>query len=182
MALSRGDRGGCVSELQHRLAAAGAVVAADGLFGSETERSVEAVQTLAELPVTGVADAATRAALASGQVTLRSWDRQRIQRRIIEVFVEDPTRAVAVAQCVSGLEPLLVLHHELHGRPYRSYGVFQLWAPGTIQTLGGTPRQALDPEWNIQAAHRLWARTHDFAIWGCPAPSSPATTGSASRR
>ncbi|WP_405959913.1 hypothetical protein OG235_08845 [Streptomyces sp. NBC_00024] len=49
--------------------------------------------------------------------------------------------------------------------------------------LGGTPRKALDPEWNIQAAHRLWERAGDFDDWpyceraynGSPSPGTSAT-------
>ena len=38
-------------------------------------------------------------------------------------------------------------------------------ADARLRELGGTPRQALDPEWNIKAAHRLWSSAHDFHDW-----------------
>jgi hypothetical protein len=44
--------------------------------------------------------------------------------------------------------------------------VFQLHEH-RLRELGGSPRQALDPVWNIKAAHALWKRTRDFTAWGC---------------
>jgi hypothetical protein len=80
----------------------------------------------------------------------------------------DGDEAVHVARCHSHLDPLYV---GLNPEGHRGWGVFQL----TDDVLGrydGTQRVALDPEWNIQAAHWIWAVHRDFRDWpGCVDPS-----------
>jgi len=65
--LRRGDHGSAVTKMQQALLKwdAGCLprYGADGDFGSETEKAVKAFQAAAGLPVTGVCDEATRAAL-----------------------------------------------------------------------------------------------------------------------
>lgn len=65
--LSRGDKGNKVTEMQRALLVWDADClpryGADGEFGTETEKALKAYQTAAKLPVTGVYDDATRAAL-----------------------------------------------------------------------------------------------------------------------
>ncbi len=64
--LKYGSEGEAVKELQEDLLSLGYKLpeyGADGDFGSETKKAVEAFQRDHELPVTGIADAATRAAI-----------------------------------------------------------------------------------------------------------------------
>ena len=70
--LRRGHKGRAVRALQRALIRAGHAIAADGDFGRLTEKAVQAAQTAAGLPVTGIADPATSAALgiAATPVTL----------------------------------------------------------------------------------------------------------------
>ncbi|MEU0070900.1 hypothetical protein ABZ027_15365 [Streptomyces sp. NPDC006332] len=51
-----------------------------------------------------------------------------------------------------------------HTNGTRNWGLFQI-SDARLRERGGTPRQALDPEWNIRAAHRLWSSGHDFHDW-----------------
>jgi len=64
-ALRRGDRGERVAALQARLAVHGLALEMDGRFGPATERAVRMFQFRRNLPPTGIADAATKAALAA---------------------------------------------------------------------------------------------------------------------
>jgi peptidoglycan hydrolase-like protein with peptidoglycan-binding domain len=57
-ALKMGDRGGPVAKLQQELR-----IQADGVFGPQTQAYVTAYQRLSGLPITGIADTATLAAL-----------------------------------------------------------------------------------------------------------------------
>jgi hypothetical protein len=77
------------------------------------------------------------------------------------VFPESPDSAVAIARCQSYLDPLWVLSNEDGSR---NWGVFQIW-DRRIAEMGGTQRLALDPEWSIQAARRLWSQHRDFRDW-----------------
>lgn len=63
--LSPGDKGDAVAVLQRTLIRAGHDISDDGAFGRMTALAVETVQARAGLPVTGIADAATLAALQS---------------------------------------------------------------------------------------------------------------------
>ncbi|GGK16482.1 hypothetical protein GCM10010124_06350 [Pilimelia terevasa] len=158
-----GQTNGCVSVLQGLLARAGAEIVVDGSFGPITQGKLTAFQFLADLPVTGVADVATRKALHAGVAPLRSWPRDQVEARIRAVFVEAPDEAVRVAECRSHLDAMSVTPG---GDGTRNWGVFQL-SDRLLAEIGGTPRQALDPEWNIQAAHRRY-RTHgDFGDRSC---------------
>lgn len=69
--LSRGDYGTAVRSMQEALLKWDfkclPKCGADGDFGSETEKALKAYQTAAKLPVTGVYDEATRAALTGAQ-------------------------------------------------------------------------------------------------------------------
>lgn len=67
--LQLGARGAAVSDLQRKLNAAGYDVGpsgVDGIFGDDTRLALEAFQSDRGLSVTGVADAATLAALSGG--------------------------------------------------------------------------------------------------------------------
>ncbi|MGY4741950.1 hypothetical protein [Streptomyces sp. ATMOS53] len=88
-----------------------------------------------------------------------------------------PNDALAIADCQSFLDPLYVLPNT---DGTRNWGLFQI-SDGRLRELGGTPRKALDPEWNIQAALRLWSRKHDFHDWShCERALHPPSTALAS--
>jgi hypothetical protein len=159
--VSMGQHDACVREVQSLLVAVGGRLAVDGDFGPETLRRVTAFQVLAGLPPRGVVDEETKRALYARRADLRTWPPDRVEHRIRQVFPEEPDRAVAIARCQSFLDPLHVLPNT---NGTRNWGVFQL-ADVRLRELGGTPRQAYDPEWNIQAARRLWERDRDFTNW-----------------
>ncbi|MFJ9538280.1 peptidoglycan-binding protein [Streptomyces sp. NPDC101225] len=181
--VAMGHQDACVRELQLRLKQAGLDLDVDGAFGPITQMRVVVFQLLAGLEPDGSVDDSTKRALYSGRVKAHPWSPARVDRRVREVFTEDADRASGIAKCASNLDPLYSLGNT---NGTRNWGVFQLY-DGTLRELGGTPRKALDPEWNIQAAHRLWARTHDFRAWpscdkayeagaakaGTPTPGTP---------
>ncbi|MET7761009.1 helix-turn-helix domain-containing protein [Streptomyces sp. NPDC005393] len=160
--VSMGQTDECVRELQSLLARAGGKLDIDGAFGPVTQMRVVVFQLRAGLTPNGSVDERTKRALyeRTGR-PLDTWTPERVTRRIGEVFTEDPDRAVGIADCASYLDPIYTLPNS---NATRNWGVFQLY-DGTLRKLGGTRTQALDPEWNIQAAHRLWALTHDFRAW-----------------
>lgn len=170
--LSVGEHDECVRELQRLLAKAGASIEVTAQFGPQTRSRVTAYQALARIPPNGVVDERTKRALYDGGTKLSSWPSAEAEHRIREVFPEDPDKAVAIARCQSYLDPLSVAANEDGSR---SWGLFQL-GDRQLQQLGGTPLRAFDPEWNIQAARRLWSEHRDFRYWGvCLAALEPPT-------
>ncbi|MFG2583193.1 helix-turn-helix domain-containing protein [Streptomyces malaysiensis] len=160
--VSMGQSDACVHELQSLLARAGGKLDIDGAFGPVTQMRVVVFQLRSGLTPNGSVDERTKRALyENAGKPLGTWTPERVTRRIREVFTEDPERAVGIADCVSLLDPLYTLPNS---NATRNWGVFQLY-DGTLRKLGGTREQALDPDWNIRAAHRLWALTHDFSAW-----------------
>lgn len=71
--LRKGNAGALVRELQHKLADHGHPLAADGIFGAETERSVRAFQEKHGLTVDGIAGPATMKALETPPPFRSSW-------------------------------------------------------------------------------------------------------------
>jgi hypothetical protein len=175
--VSMGQHDECVREVQVLLSRAGVKISIDSDFGPETLRRVTAFQVLADLQPRGVVDEATKRALYDQKTSMTSWPPEQVERRIREVFPEEPDRAVGVARCQSFLDPLYVLTNT---NGTRNWGVFQL-SDGLLRELGGTQRQAYDPEWNIQAARRAWSRYQDFRDWEhCDQPfrtSAPPSSG-----
>lgn len=159
--VSMGQHDECVREVQTLLSRAGAKLKVDGDFGPQTLRRVTAFQVLADLQPRGVVDEATKRALYDQKVNMAVWSPEQVERRIREVFPEAPDRAVGIARCQSFLDPLHVLTNT---NGTRNWGVFQL-SDKLLAELGGTQRQAYDPEWNIQAARRAWSRHRDFRDW-----------------
>ncbi|MEV6823897.1 helix-turn-helix domain-containing protein [Amycolatopsis sp. NPDC051102] len=159
--VSMGQHDECVSEVQNLLVAAHGRLSVDGSFGPETLRRVTAFQVLAGLPARGVVDEATKTALYDHRTSMAGWSAAMVEQRIRAVFTETPDTAVAIARCASFLDPLWVLPNT---NGSRNWGVFQI-SDGRLLELGGTPRQAFDPAWNIDAAHRLWGVHHDFHDW-----------------
>lgn len=156
-----GQRDACVRKVQELLADTGVTIGIDGIFGPETLRRVEAFQVRAGLPVDGTVGDQTKRALYDANVSLTTWGTERVADRIRDVFTEDPDTAVRIARCQSFLDPLYILHNT---EDSRNWGVFQI-SDARLRELRGTPEDALDPEWNIKAAHRLWAQNKDFSHW-----------------
>ena len=159
--VSMGQHDECVREVQTLLERRGAVIGVDGDFGPQTLRRVTAFQVIAGLPPNGVVTADTKKALYDSKARMDTWTPERVRQRIREVFDEAPDDAVAIADCQSFLDPLHILPNT---NGTRNWGLFQI-SDARLRELGGTPLRALDPEWNIQAAQRLWSRDHDFHDW-----------------
>ncbi|WP_207957567.1 peptidoglycan-binding protein, partial [Streptomyces sp. YIM 98790] len=156
-----GQHDDCVRELQELLAGHGARIGIDGQFGPETLRRVQAFQVLAGLEADGMVGDATKEALYSADVSLATWTPEQVTERIREVFTEEPDLAVRIADCQSFLDPLHILGNTDGSR---NWGVFQI-SDARLRDLRATPEEALDPEWNIEAAYRLWAQNEDFSHW-----------------
>ncbi|WNZ14319.1 peptidoglycan-binding protein [Streptomyces sp. 11x1] len=156
-----GQHDTCVKEVQRLLAAVGADISVDSSFGPQTLRRVTAFQVLHGLDPDGVVGTETKRALYEPKARIRSWSPKKVRQRVRQVFAEDPDHAVAIADCQSFLDPLHILPNT---NGTRNWGVFQI-SDTRLRELGGTPRKALEPEWNIQAAHRLWKRAGDFGDW-----------------
>ncbi|MBW8736262.1 MAG: helix-turn-helix domain-containing protein [Streptomyces turgidiscabies] len=160
--VAMGEHDTCVHEVQQLLHDKGADIGVDSDFGPQTLRRVTAFQVFAGLPPNGIVDDATKEALyASPNVRMNVWSPQKVRQRIRAVFGEAPDKAVAIADCQSFLDPLHILPNT---NGTRNWGVFQI-SDVRLRELGGTPRRALDPAWNIEAAKRLWTRNHDFHDW-----------------
>lgn len=168
--VSMGQHDECVTEVQNLLVAAHGRLSVDGSFGPETLRRVTAFQVLAGLPARGVVDEATKTALYDRRTSMATWSAAVVEQRVRAVFTEAPDTAVAIARCASFLDPLWVLPNT---NGSRNWGVFQI-SDARLLELGGSPRQAFDPVWNIDAAHRLWSVRHDFHDW--PACSAALTS------
>ncbi|MFF3942434.1 helix-turn-helix domain-containing protein [Streptomyces phaeofaciens] len=178
-----GQQDACVREVQRLLALAGADIDVDSQFGPQTLRRVTAFQVLSGIAPNGVVGEQTKKALYAQRTRMDTWSPEKVRQRVREVFSEAPDRAAAIADCQSFLDPLHILPNT---NGTRNWGVFQI-SDTTLRELGGTPGTALEPEWNIQAAHRLWQRTEDFSAWPhcdrayqssptpTPIPSSPSS-------
>lgn len=161
--IGMGEKGECVREVQRLLVEAGGDIDVTGRFIGDTRKLVVAFQTLAGLHDNGVVDTATKRALYDEDVdvSLATWDTERVADRIREVFHEDAGQAVRTAECQSLLDPLATMSK---ADSTRTWGVFQL-SESQLRELDGTPADSLDPEWNIQAAHQLWSWNEDFREW-----------------
>ncbi|UQA90873.1 helix-turn-helix domain-containing protein [Streptomyces halobius] len=159
--VSMGEHDECVRELQRLLSRAGADIEIDSSFGPQTLRRVTAFQVFAGMRPNGIVGEQEKEALYESRVRLHTWPREKVRERIREVFPEAPHRAVKVADCQSLLDPLHILPNT---DGTRNWGVFQI-SDARLRDLAGTPRDALDPEWNIQSAKRLWSRSRDFRDW-----------------
>jgi hypothetical protein len=168
--VSMGEHDECVTEVQNLILQAKGRVSVDGDFGPETLRRVTAFQVLAGLQPRGVVDTATKKALYEQRTSMATWSPADVEKRIREVFTEAPDLAVSIARCASFLDPLWVLPNT---NGSRNWGVFQI-SDARLLELGGTPRIAFDPAWNIEAAHRLWSVRRDFHDWpSCQAALPP---------
>lgn len=172
--LAIGGYGVCIQQLQEKLQRKGLELPADGSFGPYTRMRVTAFQIFAGLPHTGMADARTQASLGAGGSPLLVWTRAQVKDRLSQVFPEAPDRAIAMAFCLSFGDPLWIYGPDKKGT--RRWGLFQ-FTDLELFSLRATEVQALDPEWNIQAARQIWKRTRDFRHWSCPPPNSPERGG-----
>jgi hypothetical protein len=123
--LRRGDRGRAVRILQRRLR-----IAADGVFGRQTERAVKRFQRRRGLVVDGIVGPITRRALG-----LRPFRRRDVRRRSLRL----PRILRLIAECESGGNPRAV---SPSGR-YR--GKYQ-FLRSTWRGLGGRGDPARAPE------------------------------------
>ncbi|GGO23540.1 peptidoglycan-binding protein [Micromonospora parathelypteridis] len=160
--LQQGMSGPCVLDLQERLVAGGLDVPVDGWFGSDTTGRVMAFQALDGLPVSGIVDGRVLDELSDTRVPA-TWPEERIGTYLRGVFPEDPTGAVQVARCLSGLDPYRV---EVVADGARRWGLFQ-FSDMELSRLGVDRPTALDPGWNIRAARDVWSRTGGFDHWQC---------------
>lgn len=176
--INLGQHDECVREVQELLVRAGAELEVDSDFGPKTLRRVTAFQVLGGLQARGVVDEPTKRALYDQKVNMATWPPEQIERRIREIFAEEPDRAVGIARCQSRLDPLHVLPNT---NGTRNWGLFQL-SDKLLEEVDGTPLQAYDPDWNIQVAHWAWSRHRDFRDWEhCDQPfrtSAPPSSGS----
>ncbi|QFR01385.1 helix-turn-helix domain-containing protein [Streptomyces phaeolivaceus] len=174
--VAMGQHDTCVREVQQLLHDRGAEIGVDGDFGPQTLRRVTAFQVIAGIePPNGVVGDTTKKALYESKKRMDTWTPDQARRRIREVFTEAPDRAVAIADCQSFLDPLHILPNT---NGTRNWGLFQI-SDARLRELGGTPRQALDPEWNIRAAKRLWSEGRDFSDWPhCDRAFSPSPSPS----
>ncbi|WP_039932491.1 helix-turn-helix domain-containing protein [Streptomyces viridochromogenes] len=169
--IAMGEHDACVKEVQRLLHTKGADIDVDGDFGPQTLRRVTAFQVLAGLQPNGVVEEPTKKALYTSRVRMTVWPQEKVRQRVREVFPEAPDKAVAIADCQSFLDPLHILPNT---NGTRNWGLFQI-SDARLRDLKGTPRQALDPEWNIQAARKLWSRERDFGDWPHCARAAGAT-------
>jgi hypothetical protein len=159
--VSMGQHDECVTEVQNLITRAHGKLTVDGDFGPETLRRVTAFQVLAGVTPRGVVDTATKNALYDRKVSMATWSPAEVEKKVREVFTENPDTAVAIARCASFLDPLWVLPNT---NGSRNWGVFQI-SDNRLRELEGTPVKAFDPAWNIEAAHKLWSARKDFHDW-----------------
>ncbi|QIY97814.1 helix-turn-helix domain-containing protein [Streptomyces sp. S1D4-11] len=159
--VAMGQHDACVGEVQRLLHAKGADIDVDSDFGPQTLRRVTAFQVFTGLQPNGVVGDATKQALYTSNVRMTVWPPAKVRAHIRAVFTDAPDAAVAIADCQSFLDPLHILPNT---NGTRNWGLFQI-SDLRLRELGGTPRQALDPEWNIRAAERLWSKKRDFRDW-----------------
>ncbi len=159
--VAMGQHDTCVGEVQRLLHAKGADIDVDSDFGPQTLRRVTAFQVFSGLQPNGVVGDATKKALYTSNVRMTVWPPAKVRQHIRAVFTDAPDAAVAIADCQSFLDPLHILPNT---NGTRNWGLFQI-SDLRLRELGGTPRQALDPEWNIRAAQRLWSKKRDFHDW-----------------
>ncbi|MBC6459733.1 peptidoglycan-binding domain-containing protein [Actinomadura sp. HBU206391] len=166
--IALGEYGQCAQRLQESLQQRGLKLPADASFGPYTRMRVTAFQVLTGLPPTGMGDGPTKTALLSRGAATATWPKARIARRLNEVFGSSGGEAMVLAKCLSLGDPLWIAGPDRQG--VRRWGLFQFTDLELLRLRAG-PAQALDPEWNIQAAHGVWQRTGDFSHWSCESPN-----------
>ena len=127
--VKRGDRGEAVRNIQQELG-----IAADGVFGVQTERAVKRFQRGHDLVPDGIVGPLTRGALG-----LRPFS-SRAVRRTSSRSVNVPAALERIAECESGGNPRAVSP----GGQYR--GKYQ-FSRSTWRAIGGSGDPADAPEW-----------------------------------
>ena len=127
--VKRGDRGSAVRSIQQELG-----VAADGVFGAQTEGAVKRFQRLRDLVPDGIVGPLTRGALGLRPFSSRSV------RRTSTRSVDVPAALERIAECESGGNPRAVSP----GGQYR--GKYQ-FSRTTWRAIGGSGDPADAPEW-----------------------------------
>jgi peptidoglycan hydrolase-like protein with peptidoglycan-binding domain len=127
--VKRGDRGSAVRSIQQELG-----VAADGVFGAQTEGAVKRFQRLRDLVPDGIVGPLTRGALGLRPFSSRSV------RRTSTRSVDVPAALERIAQCESGGNPRAISP----GGQYR--GKYQ-FSRTTWRAIGGSGDPADSPEW-----------------------------------
>jgi peptidoglycan hydrolase-like protein with peptidoglycan-binding domain len=127
--VKRGDRGSAVRSIQQELG-----VAADGVFGAQTEGAVKRFQRLRDLVPDGIVGPLTRGALGLRPFSSRSV------RRTSTRSVDVPAALERIAQCESGGNPRAISP----GGQYR--GKYQ-FSRTTWRAIGGSGDPADAPEW-----------------------------------
>ncbi|MEU7136074.1 peptidoglycan-binding domain-containing protein [Streptomyces sp. NPDC046261] len=161
--LSKGDHNVCVQELQKRLQHHGLDLPADAVFGPYTKMRLAAFQVFAGVPVTAMADDPTKKALYKKSPDIPRWSPEQVERRLREVFPEEPETAVRLVRCLAHLDPLWIWAHRDGNR---EWGLFQ-FSDLELRELRAAPATALDPEWSIRRGRAIWERTKDFRHWSC---------------
>ncbi|EPH43056.1 hypothetical protein STRAU_3884 [Streptomyces aurantiacus JA 4570] len=161
--LIKGQHHPCVQELQRQLRRHGLDLPADAVFGPYTKMRVAAFQTFAGLSVTAMGDEATKKALYEKHPEIDVWSPERVERRLREVFPEQPDTAVRLVRCMTQLDPLWIWGNSDGSR---QWGLFQ-FSDLELMELRVAPVTALGPEWSIQRGRALWERTKDFSHWSC---------------
>ncbi|MEU4212770.1 peptidoglycan-binding domain-containing protein [Streptomyces sp. NPDC026206] len=161
--LSKGDHHVCVQEVQKRLQYHGLDLPADAVFGPYTKMRLSAFQVFAGVPVTAMADGPTKKALYKESLKITMWPPEKVERRLREVFPEEPDAAVRLVRCLAQLDPLWIWGNRDGNR---EWGLFQ-FSDLELRELRAVPATALDPEWSIQRGRAVWERTKDFGHWSC---------------
>ena len=140
--VKKGDRGSAVRSIQQQLG-----VAADGVFGVQTERAVKRFQRRHDLVPDGIVGPLTRGALGLKPFSSRSV------RRTSGRSVKIPAVLERIARCESGGNPRAVSP----GGQYR--GKYQ-FSRSTWRALGGEGDPADAPEWlQDRIALKLYRRS-----------------------
>jgi peptidoglycan hydrolase-like protein with peptidoglycan-binding domain len=140
--VKRGDRGSAVRQIQEQLG-----IAADGVFGAQTERAVKRFQRRHDLVADGIVGPMTRGALGLRPFSSRSV------RRSSGGSVPVPAVLRRIAECESGGNPRAVSP----GGQYR--GKYQ-FSRETWRALGGSGDPADAPEWvQDRLALKLYRRS-----------------------
>ena len=173
--LQYGDSGSCVERLQRRLNELGLdcgnQLTVDGVFGRITRMRVYAFQGRNRLEVDGIVGPNTRDKLANPDEGLGVSCDSAVASLIRQIWPDgSEDKAVRVARCESGLNPIAVGGPNSNGT--LDFGVFQFNNGGTLQSYlpGDTYRakvdNALHAEANIRAALQLW-RDRGWDPWSC---------------
>ncbi|HEX6341233.1 BTAD domain-containing putative transcriptional regulator [Umezawaea sp.] len=164
-AVRTGDVGACVEEVQSLLVRAGLAMPVDGVYGPFTKMRVAVFQLHAGMAGTGVVDGDTLRALRAGTTRIDVWPAERVERRLREVFPEEPDRVVDLVRCLSHLDPVWMIRY---ADGTRTWGLFQLTDREVVFEQRGGYLAALDPEWNVLAARAIRDRTGGLDRWTCP--------------